>query len=244
MLLTEKEKKVKEMLELKGFNEFYPFYENGVEKSVDCFEELLFRVVLSYDTFQPIIDHNHHYSENEIRNINLIQEYQEDMEAYYHPFFSKRSDITEEDIKDYDHLKLKHIFNKAVKKNRGIFFITALKGYTSTTLYDNPEIEKGEGRSGHEGCGMYRKNRLYGKLAIVVPKTLELHNGKCADFSYPYSLNGKEYKTNSIYDIYSLAYEKPEEIELLHTRKYYSGQQKKIVKGLKRLGGRKVDENK
>ena len=28
MLLTEKEKKVKEMLELKGFNEFYPFYEN------------------------------------------------------------------------------------------------------------------------------------------------------------------------------------------------------------------------
>lgn len=242
MYLTEYEQRVYIWLQSLGITETFPYKESGVLGVVDSIEDVYFKAVFSYDCFSLEIETNQHYSANEIRNIKAIQRYQKKMSAYYKPFQSKRTTITEEDVRAYTHEKLKGLFNKAYKVNRGIYYLSGLKGYTSTTLYENPTIEPGAGHGVSVGCGMYRKYRTYGKIAVVAVETLKLFDGTELVFNYPFSIKGRETSSNSIYEVYDLAYKHGENFELLEDRRFYSSQQKKIVKKLKKLGVDKSHE--
>ena len=242
MYLTEYEQKVYIWLKELGIVETFPYKESGVSGIVDNIEAIYFKAVFSYDCFSPEIETNQHYSANEIRNIKAIQRYQKKIGAYYKPFQSKRTTITEDDIRGYTHEKLKGLFNKAYRVNKGIYYMSGLKGYTSTTLYENPTITPGNGHGVSVGCGMYRKYRTFGRIAIVATETLKLFDGTELRFDYPVSIKGKETSSNSIYEVYSLAYKHGENFELLEDRRFYSSQQKKIVKKLRKLGVDKSHE--
>ncbi len=236
MVLCDWEKKIKEWLNSMGIKEEYPYVECGEQGMVDNIEQIYYLATLSYETFSPIINKNHHYSPNELKNIRLIQKYQHSMGAYYSYFFSKRPDLTDEIIRNYPHVKIKSILIKANKKNRGLYFISSFRGYTSTTLFDNPTIEKGAGHGNSVGCGMYRKIRIFGRMGIVLPPTIKLKFGIDCTCEYPYILKGEVSSNCSIYHIYYLAYKYGKLFEVLEPRKMYSKQQKSIIRLLKRIG--------
>ena len=144
---------------------------------------------------------------------------------------SKRN-LTEQETSDYSHEKLKGIFTKAHRVNRGIYYLSSLRGYTSTTLFLNPSYEclKGSNRKS--------KIRVYGRIQKVLPETLRLFDGTTAIFDFPFAINGLECSTDSIYRVYKLAFENAGHFELLANRGVYSGQQKRIIKQLIELGGK------
>lgn len=230
MYLTEYEQKIYEWLRTQGIVESFPYIENGIEKTANSLEEIFYKAVFSYRTFS-LVDKSRAYSPNDIRNISLILSYQNQMGAYYSTFQTKRTTITEEDIQGYSHEKVKGLLAKAYKKNRGLYYISSLKGYTSTTLYENPvrEVLKGSNRP--------KKIRVYGRIQKVFPETLRLFDGTNVTFDYPFVLNGLEDKTDSIYRIYELAYLNSSNFEIVASRGVYSGQQKRVIKKLKELGG-------
>ena len=117
MILTEEQHKQKEWLESMGVKEMFPFIENGIESETDSIEDIYFRAVLSYETFSPIVEYNHHYSANELRNIKLIQRYQRNMGAFYHNFQRKRKENQEKKVEQREHAEIKNILAKANKVN-------------------------------------------------------------------------------------------------------------------------------
>lgn len=197
-------------------------------------EDIYYKAVLSYQTFS-LVDRNRAYSPNDFKNIELIKNYQEKMGAYYAPFFSKRS-LNEEDIEGYSHEKMKNIFTKAHRVNKGLYYLSALKGYTSTTLFLNPTYEC------LNGSNRKSKVRVWGRIQKVLPATLALYDGTVATFMFPYTLNGVEGATDSIYRIYELAYANPDGFEIVANRGIYSGQQKRIIKRLLDCGGIRFDK--
>lgn len=235
MFLSEYEEKVVEWLKSLGIIEEFPYLENGILYTANTLEEIYFKATFSYETFEPVEETNKYYSANELHNIRLLLKYQKKMGAYYKNFHYK-STVTEEEVKALTHEQVKNRLNKAYRCNRGVYYITGLRGYTSTTLHENPIIEKGEGQSGHEGCGMYRKLRLFGKMALVLPETLRLFDGTTSIFEYPFLLKGKEVSSDSIYEVYVFAYKNPDSFELLNARRYYSSQEKRTIKKLCSLG--------
>lgn len=230
-MLTRYEAEVYEWLLSIGVTENFPYIENGLEGCADNIEDIYFKAVFSYETFEPIVQGNKHYSPNELKNISVIQRYQQEMGAYYSPFQVERSGISEEVVNGYGHQKIKETFNKANRKNKGIYYISTFQGYTSTTLYENPIIEVSE------AFNRPRKERLFGRLSVVVPETMRLYDGTELTFQYPFMMKGREVSSNSIYEVYSLAYKHPEGFELINSKKFYSNQQRKIIKKLKELGG-------
>ena len=86
---------------------------------------------------------------------------------------------------------------------------------------------------------MYRKHRLFGKLSVVVPETLRLFDGTLVEFNYPFEIDGRETRSTSIYEVYTLAFRYGERFKIIEARRYYSGQEKKIIKKLKKLGEEK-----
>ena len=230
-MLTRYEAEVYEWLLSIGITEKFPYKENGIESYADNIEDIYFKAVFSYDTFEPIVQGNQYYSPNELKNTSEIQRYQREMDAYYSPFKVERTGISEEIIKEYSHVKIKSIFNKAHKKNKGIYFISAFQGYTSTTLYEHPRFEISE-----EFNRAY-KERLFGRLSIIVPETMRLYDGTKLKFQYPFILKGKEVSSDSIYEVYSLAYKYPNEFKLIKSKRFYSNQQRKNIKQLIEMGG-------
>lgn len=230
MYLTEYEEGVYQWLESIGIKEKFPYIENGVEGEVSTMEEIYYRAVLSYQTFS-LIDRGRAYSPNDFKNIELIKDYQRKIGAYYAPFWSKRN-LTEQEMSDFSHEKLKGIFTKAHRVNRGIYYLSSLRGYTSTTLFLNPSYKclKGSNRKS--------KIRVYGRIQKVLPETLRLYDGTTAIFDFPFAINGLECSTDSIYRVYKLAFENAGHFELLANRGIYSGQQKRIIKQLIELGGK------
>ena len=218
-----------------GLKEIFPFIDNGMEGETDSIEDIYFRAVLSYETFSPIIEYNHHYSANELRNIKLIQRYQRNMGAYYHNFQRTRKENQEKKTEQREHTEIKNILAKANKVNKGIYFVTGLAAYTSTTLFDNPIIEKGQGHGSSEGCGMYKKIRFFGRIEDVLPETLRLYNGITATFEYPYTIKGETSSSSNIYHVYEMAYKYGNFFEVLESRSMYSRQKKRIIRRLKRM---------
>lgn len=229
MFLTEKQHKQKEWLNSLGIYEVFPYIENGIVSETDNIEEIYFKAVYSYTTFKPIVEKNHHYSANELRNIKLIQRYQKAMNAHHSNIQRSNTTLTEQQIQGYDHITVRHIINKANRVNQGIYFITGLKSYTSSTLVDNPTVEQDIKT---KRC---RKTRVFGRIEIVLPKTLELLHSSTT-FDYPYSIDGKESSSDNIYDVYEQAYKFGNLFEVLDARDKYSSQEKRIIRKLKRLG--------
>ncbi len=231
MVLTEEQHLQKDWLESFGIKEVFPFVENGVKSETDSIEDIYFRAVISYETFNPIVEYNHHYSANELKNIKLIKRYQRMMGAYHNNFQKRRKRI-----KQREHSEIKNILIKANKINRGIYFVTGLEAYTSTTLFYNPIIVKGQGHSNSVGCGMYKKIRFFGRIEDVLPETLKLYNGTITTFEYPYTINGTVSQNSNIYHVYKMAYKYGNCFEVLESRTMYSRQQKRIIRKLKRMG--------
>lgn len=231
MYLTEYETGVYEWLKTLGIQEKFPYVENGVEGLADNIEEIFFKAIHSYDTFHPLDKKYKPYSKNDLRNISLIQEYQRSMQAYYAPFQTKRTTLTEKDIAGFPHVKVKDKLRKANEVNRGIYFVSALQGYTSTTIYDNPvEVISMETKRPH-------KERVFGRIQKVLPETLRLFDGTIATFDFPFVLNGVEDKRDSIYEVYEIAYNNPNHFEIIADNGFYSGQQKRIINRLMKIGG-------
>ena len=235
MILTDKQQEQKKWLESLGLKEYYPFIENCVESSTDNIEDVYFRAVYSFETFTPIEETNQYYSANELRNIKLIQRYQKSMGAY-HSNIKKERTITEEEIGLIHPHEYKSKLAKADKVNKGIYFITGLRGYTSTTIFNNPSTEAGKGNRTFVGCGMFKKNRVVGRIEEVLPETLKLYDFSFADFHYPYMINGREESSDNIYDVYEKAYKFGKFFEVLDSRMMYSSQQKRIIRKLQRVG--------
>ena len=233
MPLNEYETKAYHWLDSLGIKERFPYVENGIEGEVSSMEDIYYKAVLSYQTFS-LVDRNRAYSPNDFKNIELIKNYQEKMGAYYAPFFSKRS-LDEGDIEGYSHEKMKNIFTKAHRANRGLYYLSALKGYTSTTLYLNPSYEC------LNGSNRKSKVRVWGRIQKVLPATLALSDGTVATFLFPYILNGVEGATDCIYRIYELAYANPSGFEIVSSRGIYSGQQKRIIKRLADCGRARLE---
>ena len=229
MLLNEYEIQVYQWLEKLGIREKFPYVENGVVGEASSMEEIYYKAVLSYQTFS-LIDRNRAYSPNDIRNVGLIKDYQCKMGAHYAPFLSKRS-LDEKDIEGYSHEKLKNILTKAHRANRGIYYLSSLKGYTSTTLFLHPTYEC------LNGSNRKSKVRVWGRIQDVLPATLELYDGTVATFVFPYSIGEISSTTDSIYKIYELAFANYADFSIAGSRGIYSGQQKRIIKRLIELGG-------
>ena len=235
MILTEEQHKQKEWLMGLGIKERFPFIENAMASETDNIEDVYFRAVFSYETFIPIVEYNHYYSANELRNIKLIQRYQRSMGAFHHNFQRTRKENQEKTVMQREHAEIKNILSKANKVNKGIYFVTGLKAYTSTTLFDNPIIEKGQGHGNSVGCGMYKKIRFFGRIEDVLPETLRLYNGITATFEYPYTIKGETSSSSNIYHVYEMAYKYGNFFEVLESRSMYSRQQKRIIRKLKRM---------
>lgn len=237
MILTDRQQEQKKWLESLGFKEYYPFIENGVEGLTDSIEDVYFRTVYSFETFRPVEETNQYYSANELRNIRLIQRYQKNIGAY-HSNIKKDRTITEEQISLIPPHEYRSKLAKAEKVNKGIYFITGLRGYTSTTIFNNPSTEAGKGNRTFAGCGMFKKNRVVGRIEDVLPETLKLYDFSFADFHYPYMVKGKEESSDNIYDVYEKAYKFGKFFEVIDPRMMYSSQQKRIIRRLQRLGGK------
>lgn len=235
MFLTDRQREQKRWLEDLGYKEYYPFVENAVEGFTDNIEDVYFRAVYSYETFRPVEETNQYYSANELKNIKLIQRYQKNIGAYHRNFLKDRL-ISEEQISKIPMKEVKGKLSKAEKFNRGIYFITGLRAYSSTTIYENPSTESGQGNRGLLGCGMFKKNRVFGRIEDVLPETLKLYDFSFADFHYPCLVNGKEESSDNIYDVYEKAYKFGKFFEVLDSRMMYSSQQKRIIRALQRLG--------
>lgn len=220
-------------LKWKGIEEQYPYIENGVQKTANSMYEIYAKAIFSYQTFQIVESTTQHYSVQEQRNLKLIEQYQKEMGAYNTTFQEKRREVNEAYIDSLPHEKIRKILYIANRKNKGLYFVSGLGYFTSTTLYDNPVTTKAQG--GSCGGGMPRKERVYGELSLVVSETLKLHNGSVPIFTYPYSLNAMRIQTESIYKVYQAAYKHPDSFELLEERKFYSSQHKRIIKRLKEM---------
>lgn len=229
-MLTEYERNCIEWLKSLGIAEIYPYIENGIECSATSLYEVYYKAVLSYETLEIVDDKNAFYSVNDLKNIENIVEYQNQMGAFYSPFFTKRSDISDEVIKGYTHQQLKDILAKANRKNRGIYYISSINGYTSTTLHDNPRIVKSE------ITNRPYKERVYGHISVVAAETLRLYDGTELSFSFPFMLKGREVSSSNIYEVYTLAYRFHSNFELLKEQRFYSKQQRRIIKQLRKVG--------
>lgn len=230
MLLNEFEQKIKEKLEDLGVLEEYPYIENGVLGKAETFEDVMFKAVFSYKSFEIIEKTSRCYSVKEQRVIQEIIRYQKEMGAYYAPFLNNKQ------VKaNRTHEEVKNILNKANKKNRGIYFVTGLGGYTSTTLYENPILVPGLGHGKSVGCGQKKKFRLYGKLLKILPATLKLYDGYSLECCYPIRIRDQPLFCESIYEVYGLALRHKEDLFLEKERTFYSSQEKKIVKLLKEV---------
>lgn len=229
-MLTEYERNCIEWLKSLGITELYPYVENGIERVATSLYEVYYKAVLSYETLEIVDDKNAFYSVNDLKNIENIVKYQNQVGAFYSPFFTKRSDISDETIKGYTHQQLKDILAKANRKNKGIYYISSINGYTSTILFDNPRIVKSE------STNRPYKERVYGHISVVATETLRLFDGTELSFSFPFMLKGREVSSNNIYEVYSLAYRFHSDFELLKEQKFYSKQQRKIIKQLRKAG--------
>lgn len=230
MLLSEFENKIKNKLNEFDLKEVFPYKENGVLGEVNTFEEVVFKAIFSYNTFEIIEETARFYSINEQRIIREIIRYQKEMDAYYGLFQVERKNRTE-----LTHTEIKNRLNKAYKKNRGFYYIVGLKGYTSTTLHENPVLSPGLGHGKRMGCGNKRKYRLYGKMSKVLPETLRLYDGSNITWSYPIKINGVCLECESIYEVYDLVLRHKEGLTLEKERTFYSSQEKKIIKTLKKI---------
>lgn len=230
--MTNYELRIYSWLKSLGITEKYPYIENGVEYLADTLEEVFYKAVLSYDTFSLVKKKYKPYSPNDIRNFEFLLRYQKEIGAYYAPFLTVRRNITEEDVKKYSHDKVKSILNKASRVNRGIYFVSSLLGYTSTTLFENPILQYSEETK------RYSKMRIFGRIQKVLLETAKHFDGTVLNIEYPFILKGVERKSESIYEVYELAYQNPNGFELITDNDLYSGQQKRIVNKLLVFGGK------
>lgn len=229
-----------------GISEVYPFIENGLVRGADTVERVYFNAIFAYETFQLLEKTSKDFSVNEQRNIANILRFQKEIGAYYAPFQTSRS-LTTEEIKSLSQHDIRHKLMTAYKKNRGIYYVSGLQAFTSTLIYENPEIVKRRTTEGKAKAGVPFKKRDYGPLYEIVPKTLKLFDGSTSIFTYPFMLNGIICEANRIYDIYMLVYRWPGFVDLAHDRTFYSSQEKKIFKQVKSIGevfngGKVLDE--
>lgn len=218
-----------------GISEVYPFMENGLVRGADTIERVYFNAIFAYETFQLLEKTSKDFSVNEQRNIANILRFQKEIGAYYAPFQTSRS-LTTEEIKSLSQHGIRHKLMTAYKKNRGIYYVSGLQAFTSTLIYENPEIVKRRTADGKAKAGVPFKKRDYGPLSDIVPKTLKLFDGTTSIFTYPFVLNGVVCEVNRIYDVYMLAYRWPGYVDLAHDRTFYSSQEKKIFKQAKSIG--------
>lgn len=230
-MLTDYERSSIKWLESLNISEFFPYKENGILKSATSLYEVYYKVVLSYETIEVIDEKNDFYSVNDLKNIESIINYQNKMCAKYSPFKSGRVGITDDVVKSYSHQQIKDILTKSNRKNRGIYYVSSLNGYTSTTLFENPVMVRAD------GAKRSHKERLFGHISVVVLETLRLFDDTKVLFSYPVSLDGKTIKCSSIYDVYHLVFNHPNELKLVNERHFYSKQQRKTIKRLRKVGG-------
>ena len=90
MLLSEFENKIKNKLNEFDLKEVFPYKENGVFGEINTFEEVVFKAIFSYNTFEIIEETARFYSINEQRIIREIIRYQKEMGAYYSLFQVER----------------------------------------------------------------------------------------------------------------------------------------------------------
>lgn len=212
---------------VKDLGEFYPYIINGIHDVANNFEELLGYVVYDYQTIQ--LGDSKYYSPNEVSIVEAIKKYQEGIGAELEMLKAKKN-LTQEDVDGYSHTKIKHILNKKVLKNKGIFYVPALLAYTSTHLYDNYEKIKGN-RIGR-GCN-YRRLRKYGFLIDIVPETLKLYDNTKVRFYYPYKIKGKKGFSKDREGLYKAILDcKGADFILVNERVYYSRQTKRNIKYL------------
>ncbi len=212
---------------IKDLGEFYPYSINGIQGTANSFEELLGYVVYDYQTIQ--LGDSKYYSPNEVRIIEAIKKYQEGIEADLEMLKAKKN-LTQEDVRNYSHTKIKHILNKKVLKNKGIFYVPALLAYTSTHLYNNYKKVKGN-RIGR-GCN-YKRVRKYGSLIDIVPETLKLYDNTKVRFYYPYKIKGKQGFSKDKEGLYKAILDcKGIDFILVNERVYYSRQTKRNIKYL------------
>lgn len=204
-----------------------PFKINGEEYSSASFDGVLGYAVYDYLTFTPS-ETNYCYSPNELHTLTEVIRYQKYMNAVLELVKSKNLSTT--DVELYTHTKIKSILNKKHKKNRGIYYIPSLLGYTSTTLYENYEKQSGCRIGG--GCN-YKKIRKFGALCDVVPETLRLFDDTKVKFFYPYAINGRKGYGKSIEDIYKMVVKHPYDLTLIRDKYYYSRQVKRNIKYLR-----------
>lgn len=220
IFLTESEAKIKEELNIE---ETYPYTENGIEKIGYSFNEVLYKAVLSYETFTLTETQTSYYTTKEIDLINKVIDYQTNIGAYYSDFFASNNKV----IENPDHLTVKNLLNKAAQKHKGIYFVFGLQGFCSTTLHNNPIWVRGKTPRKH-------KERFYGPLVEVVVKTLEIEEDSFS-FYYPYKVCGEEKRATSIYEVYQAAFSEIN-FELLGSRQFYSKQERKIARNLHKKG--------
>lgn len=212
---------------IKDLGELYPYSINGIDGVAKSFEELLGYVVYDYQTIQ--LGDSKYYSPNEVRIVEEVIRYQKGVGAELEMLKAKKN-LTQQDVENYSHTKIKHILNKKVLKNIGIFYVPALLGYTSTHLYDNYEKVKGS-RTGR-GCN-YKRIRKYGSLIDIIPETLKLYDNTKIRFYYPYKIKGKKGYCKDKEGLYKVVLDcKGVDFILVNERVYYSRQAKRNIKYL------------
>lgn len=215
-----------ELYKIEDLGEYYPFYLNGVKTVVKDFEELLRYVIYDFETIE--LGDSKYYSPNEIKIVEVIKRYQMEVGAELEILKEKRG-ITKEDVESYSHKKIRYILNKKVRKNKGIFYVPSLMGYTSTHLYVNYEREKGGRKNG--GCN-YKRLRKFGELKEVVPETLRSHDKTKVRFYYPYRIKGNKSYSEDTEGLYRVILNSPDDFQLVYERQYYSRQIKRNIKYL------------
>lgn len=204
-----------------------PFLVNNEEYSSITFDEVLGYAIYDYLTFTPA-ETSYFYSQNELHTLNEVIRYQKEMNAVLE--LVKAKNLSTTDVELYTHTKIKSILNKKHKKNRGIYYVPSLLGYTSTHLYENYEKQAGS-RIG-AGCN-YKKIRKFGALCDIVPETLRLFDDTKVKFFYPYAINGIKGYVKSIEDLYKMVVKHPYELTLIRDKYYYSRQVKRNIKYLR-----------
>lgn len=230
-MLTDYERSSLEWLNSLGIVEQYPYIENGISKTASSIYELYYKVVLSYETIVISDENNEFYSKNDLKNIESLIRYQREMSAKYSPFRSVRSDISDEIVKQYSQEQVKNILTKANRKNRGIYFISAVNGYCSTTLFENPIKVVSE-----ESNRCYKK-RLFGHISVVALETLRLFDNTELELSYLAVLGDKELKCCNLYDVYRLVFKYKNDLKLVNEKYFFSKQQRQTIKKLRKVGG-------
>lgn len=212
---------------VKDLGEYYPFRINGIPREANSFEELLSYVIYDFETIQ--LNDSKYYSAYEVHIIESIIRYQKDIGAELEMLKTKKG-LTKSDVMDYSHIKIRHLLNKKVRKNKGIFYVPSLMGYTSTHLYNHFEKEKGNRQDG--GCN-YKRLRKFGDLKDIIPLTLWLYDKSKVRFYYPYKIYDVKGYCQDKEDLYRVVLEsRGQGLELVNERVYYSRQTKRNIKYL------------